>query len=71
MTDFPDLGPAAERVAGIAVGALLGHVLSLADAFRGAAAKEPDPGPPPAVPPALPDDWRSALPARLSALAAA
>jgi uncharacterized protein (TIGR03086 family) len=89
MTDFPDLGPAAERVAGIAaaipderldaptpctgiaVGALLGHVLSLADAFRGAAAKEPDPGPPPAVPPALPDDWRTALPARLSELAAA
>jgi uncharacterized protein (TIGR03086 family) len=89
MTDFPDLGPATERVAGIAaaipddrldaptpctgtpVAALLSHVLSLAEAFRGAAAKEPDPGPPPAQPPALPDDWRTVLPERLDALAAA
>jgi uncharacterized protein (TIGR03086 family) len=89
MTDFPDLGPATERMAGIAaavpderladptpctgtpVAALLGHVLSLAEAFRGAAAKEPDPGPPPAQPPALPDGWRTVLPERLDALAAA
>jgi uncharacterized protein (TIGR03086 family) len=89
MTDFPDLGRATERMAGIAaaipderldaptpcsgtpVRALLGHVLGLSEAFRGAAAKEPDPGPPPAQPPALPDDWRTALPKRLDALAAA
>lgn len=89
MSDFPDLGPASDRMAriaaaipderldaptpcaGIAVGPLLSHVLGLADAFRGAAAKEPDPGPPPPTPPALPDGWRTALPERLHALAAA
>jgi uncharacterized protein (TIGR03086 family) len=88
MTDLPDLGPATERLAGIAgairdehldaptpsdvpVSTLLAHVTMLAEAFRAAAAKEPDQGPPPAEPPALPADWRSVLPARLTALAAA
>jgi uncharacterized protein (TIGR03086 family) len=89
MTDFPDLGPATDRLAriataipderlaastpctGLPVAGLLSHVLGLSDAFRGAAAKEPDQGPPPSEPPALPDNWRTALPERLHALAAA
>ncbi|GEL16519.1 maleylpyruvate isomerase N-terminal domain-containing protein [Pseudonocardia asaccharolytica] len=32
------------------VGDLLNHLLGLAEAFRGAAEKAPDPGPPPPVP---------------------
>jgi uncharacterized protein (TIGR03086 family) len=59
--------------ADVTVGDLLCHVLGLAAAFRGAAVKEPDPGPPPsgdALPPLLPE-WRSVLPARLDALAEA
>jgi uncharacterized protein (TIGR03086 family) len=50
---------------------LLSHLLGLAEAFRGAAAKEPDPGPPPAVAPELDPHWRRLLPERLDALAAA
>jgi uncharacterized protein (TIGR03086 family) len=53
------------------VTALLGHLYHLSEAFRGAAEKAPDPGPPPATPPPLAPDWRTALPARLDALAAA
>lgn len=50
---------------------LLGHLFGLAEAFRAAAGKALDPGPPPASPPPLPPDWRSALPERLDALVAA
>jgi uncharacterized protein (TIGR03086 family) len=53
------------------VGDLLSHVLGLAEAFRGAAAKEPDPGPPPSAPPALDPHWRRLLPQRLDALVVA
>jgi uncharacterized protein (TIGR03086 family) len=54
--------------AGVPVSGLLSHVLSLSEAFAGAAAKAPDPGSPPPEPPPLPADWRSALPDRLDAL---
>jgi uncharacterized protein (TIGR03086 family) len=57
--------------AGTSVAALLSHVFDLAEAFRGAAEKAPDPGPPPAAPGPLRPDWRTALPARLDALATA
>jgi uncharacterized protein (TIGR03086 family) len=53
------------------VGALLSHLLGLAEAFRAAAAKEPDPGAPPAVQPAPDPQWRTLLPQRLDALVAA
>jgi uncharacterized protein (TIGR03086 family) len=53
------------------VKALLSHVLMLSHAFRMAAEKAPDPGPPPAEQPPLPLDWRSALPAALDAMAEA
>jgi uncharacterized protein (TIGR03086 family) len=53
------------------VGDLISHLLGLAEAFRGAAAKEPDPGPPPAVAPPLDPHWRRLLPERLDALATA
>lgn len=56
---------------GISVDALLSHVLGLAEAFRGAAEKAPDPGPPPPVPDPLDPDWRRELPRRLAALVAA
>jgi uncharacterized protein (TIGR03086 family) len=51
------------------VAALLSHVFDLSEAFRGAAEKAPDAGPPPAAPGPLRPDWRAALPARLDALA--
>jgi uncharacterized protein (TIGR03086 family) len=53
------------------VGALLSHLLGLAEAFRAAAAKEPDPGAPPVVQPAPDPQWRTLLPQRLDALVAA
>lgn len=49
---------------------LLSHLIMLSAAFRGAAEKAPDPGLP-GRPPALVPDWRTVLPARLDALAAA
>jgi uncharacterized protein (TIGR03086 family) len=57
--------------AGTPVAALLSHVLMLSRAFRGAAEKAPDQGPPPAGHTPLPAHWRTALPADLAALAAA
>jgi uncharacterized protein (TIGR03086 family) len=56
---------------GISVAVLLSHLYGLSEAFRGAAEKEPDPGPPPADPGPLAPDWRTSLPARLDALAEA
>ena len=53
------------------VGALLSHLLGLAEAFRAAAAKEPDRGTPPAVQPPLDPQWRMLLPRRLDVLVAA
>jgi uncharacterized protein (TIGR03086 family) len=58
--------------AGTSVAALLDHLVGLTEAFRAAAAKEPDSGPPP--PPSaehLDPAWRSLLPQRLDALVAA
>jgi uncharacterized protein (TIGR03086 family) len=55
----------------LSVAAVLHHLLTLAVAFRGAAAKEPQgPGPEPDAA-ALPPDWRLQLPRELAALAAA
>jgi uncharacterized protein (TIGR03086 family) len=53
------------------VGALLSHLLGLTEAFRAAAAKEPDLGTPPAVQPPLDPQWRTLLPRQLDALVAA
>ena len=55
----------------LSVAALLHHLGTLSVAFRGAAAKEPQgPGPQPDAA-GLGADWRTTLPARLDALAAA
>ncbi|GEL19116.1 TIGR03086 family metal-binding protein [Pseudonocardia asaccharolytica] len=54
------------------VAALLDHLVGLAGAFRGAAVKAPDPGPPqPAATDRLDPDWRRVLPRRLDELVAA
>jgi uncharacterized protein (TIGR03086 family) len=58
----------------MAVGDLLDHVAGLSLAFTAAATKEPLPGGPAgpsADAAALPDDWRTVIPERLAALAAA
>lgn len=59
--------PSAERT----VGDLLSHLVGLTEAFRRAARKEPDLGPPPSSPPPLHPEWRSVLPANLRSLATA
>ena len=50
------------------VAGLLDHLLGLAEAFRAAAAKEPDRGAPQASAANLDPQWRTALPRRLDAL---
>ena len=55
----------------VTVGDLLSHLHVLAFAFRAGAQKLPDSGPPPPRPPALVPGWRTELPDRLAALAAA
>jgi uncharacterized protein (TIGR03086 family) len=53
------------------VAGLLDHLMSLSEAFRAAAAKEPGDAPAPASAAGLAADWRTALPRRLDALVAA
>jgi uncharacterized protein (TIGR03086 family) len=53
------------------VAGLLDHLMGLAEAFRAAAAKEPDQGAPEASAANLAPDWRTVLPERLDALVAA
>jgi uncharacterized protein (TIGR03086 family) len=67
----PDDRLHAPTPADIPVSDLLAHLLMLSEAFRAAAAKAGDVGPPPASPPALDPDWRTLLPKRLDALVAA
>ena len=55
----------------IPVAALLDHLMGLTEAFRAAAAKEPQRGAPHASADDLGPDWRSVLPTRLDALVAA
>jgi uncharacterized protein (TIGR03086 family) len=69
---LPDSALDAPTPADIPVGALLDHFVGLTEAFRAAAAKEPDPGPPPeASADHLDPDWRTELPRRLDALVVA
>ncbi len=56
---------------GMPVAGLLDHVVGLTEAFRCAAEKTPLPGPSSAAADALVADWRTRLPAQLSALAEA
>jgi uncharacterized protein (TIGR03086 family) len=57
---------------GTSVAALLDHLVGLTEAFRVAAAKEADPGPPPeASGDHLDPQWRTVLPKQLDALVAA
>lgn len=55
----------------LSVAALLHHLVTLADAFRRAAEKQPQPSGPMPDADQLPADWRELLPQRLDALAAA
>ncbi len=57
--------------AGTSVAGLLDHLLGLAEAFRAAAAKEPDPGVASTSANDLDPRWRTLLPRRLDALVAA
>ena len=66
-----DLLDAPTPCADTSIGDLLSHLHGLSLAFRLAAKKGPDQGPPPERPPALVPQWRTELPQRLDALVAA
>ena len=71
LDNVPDDLLDAPTPADIPVAGLLAHLVMLTEAFRVAATKEGDLGPPPDAPPALDPQWRTLLPQRLDALVAA
>ena len=71
LRDLRDDRLEAPTPADIPVADLLAHLVMLSEAFRVAATKEADVGPPPDEPPALDPRWRALLPQRLERLVAA